>query len=475
MPGVKRTRCGCQNVNSSSIAVKRDLTTILGELKRGQGPKLLLIFGDGLQVQEACEALVDFLVPGDQRGFNLERLDGRAAPWDQIEASLMTPPFFPGKKVVWVENVPYFFSREPKGEQGEKVLQLWLGGQRDEASKLLVDLLAVEGWTEERWERLEPESCGPLLELLDAAEPDARGAVEALVAYCKGRGMVLAANSGGEEQRLLELLDRDLPEWDFFLLTAVQVDRRTRPYKRLEEVGAVLNLGLERDRYGKVSRESLLEFVNQRLRQAGKSLEPQAREMIFARAGDELRALQQELDKLLLYVGERSSIRAQDVEMIVADQGEGWIFDLTRALAERDAVAALSQLARLMSRGEHPLKLLGTIAGEARRLLSARQLIDGELRAVWRRGMTYQQFQQSVLPQGAPLITRSPYADYMCFQRAEHFSVPELRAYMDDIFDADLRLKSSGSQPRLVMEKLIFSMCLGSRKAKALREAGAGA
>jgi DNA polymerase-3 subunit delta len=250
------------------------------------------------------------------------------------------------------------------------------------------------------------------------------------------------------------------------LLTAVQVDRRTRLYKRFEEIGAVLYLGLERDRSGKISRESLLEFVNQRLGQSGKSVEPQAREMILARAGDELRGLQQELDKLVLFVGEQPAIRAGDVEIIFADQGEGWIFDLTRAIGERDAAGALSQLARLLAQGEHPLRLLGTVASEVRRLLSARQLLETDFARVWKRGMGYQQFQQTILPQGAPLLTRNPYADYLCFQRAERFSLADLRAYMEGIFDADLRLKSSARQARLVLEKLLLGMCLGGQRAK---------
>jgi len=78
--------------------------------------------------------------------------------------------------------------------------------------------------------------------------------------------------------------------------------------------------------------------------------------------------------------------------------------------------------------------------------------------------MTYQQFQQNILPQGKPILTRNPYADYMCFQRAEHFSLDELCSSMEELFDADLRLKSTGSQPRLVLEKWILGMCLGARR-----------
>jgi DNA polymerase-3 subunit delta len=229
-------------------------------------------------------------------------------------------------------------------------------------------------------------------------------------------------------------------------------------------MGAVLQLVVERDRSGRINRESLALFVNQRLREVGKTIDPRAREMILLRAGDDLLGLQQELEKLFLYVGDQPSIRSQDVGAIFADQGDGWVFDLTRCIAERNAVAALAHLARLLAQGEHPLKLLGTIAAEIRRLLAARQLIDGEVRGQWKRGLTYQQFQQTVLRQGAPILTRNPYADYMCFQRADQFSLGELRACLIRSYETDLRLKSTGNDPRLVMEKLILDMCLGSRK-----------
>ena len=446
--------------------MKRDLPAILADISSGKGSRLLLLFGDDLQVQENAKSVLDLVVPAEQRGFNFERFDGRAASWDQIEASLMTPPFFPGKKLLWVENAPYFFSREQKGELGEKILELWRDGKRDDAVKLMIDLLAVEGWSQDQWERLEPNSAKALLALLDADGGEAQDEAEALLTYAKNRDIDLSKRKGNQGHRLVELLDAGLPEWTFMILTALQVDRRTRLYKRFEEIGAVLYVGLERDRSGKISRDSLLDFVNQRLRQSGKTVEPQAREMILSRAGDELRGLQQELEKLVLFVGERPAIRAQDVEAIFVDHGEGWIFDLTRALGERDAAGALGQLARLLAQGEHPLRLLGTVASEVRRLFAARQLLDSDLARLWKRGMTYQQFQQSILPHNPPALTRNPYADYMCYQRAERFSATDLHGYMEGLFDADWRLKSSGGQPRLVMEKLILNMCLAGSSRK---------
>jgi DNA polymerase-3 subunit delta len=439
--------------------LKRDLATLLSEIKSARGPRLLLIFGDDLQVQDACKAIVDLLVPGDQRGFNLERFDGRTVSWDGVEASLRTPPFFPGTKVVWVENAPYFYSREQNSELGERILQSWSEGKQEEAAKLLLDLLVVEGWTDEQWEQLQPDSPGSIPQVLGGEGGEAAQEAAALIDYCKGRGMNLSARKGNQGHRLAEMLDQGLPEWDFLLLTAVQVDRRTRLYKRLEEMGLTLNLAVERDRTGKVSRDTLLEFMARRLAAAGKTLDAQAREMVVSRAADDLRALGHELDKLFLYAGERNAIRPQDVEAVVTDRGEGWIFDLTRSIAEREPLVALRHLARLMTQGEHPLKLLSVLAGELRRLLSARQLLETDLRGSWRRGMTYAQFQERVLQQGAPLLSRNGYADYMCFQRAASFSLGALRSYLKAVHEADLSLKSSGSQARTTMEKLILTMC----------------
>jgi DNA polymerase III subunit delta len=443
----------------------RDLGNIIADIKNNRGPRLLLLFGDDLQVDAACRMIVDQLVPEDHRGFNLERFDGRLAPWDQIEASLKTPPFFPGQKVVWIDNVTYFTSQEQKGELGERVLQAWDEGKQDEAIRLLLDLLAVEGWTQEKWDQLQSaSSLEPLIDLLGAAGAQAREDTQALLAYCRYKGVDLDQRRGVGRHRLAEALDEGLPPWDVLLMTAVQVDRRTRLYKRLEEAGAALPLVIERDRTGRISRETLTEFISQRLRQAGKTIESQAREMILLRAGDELRGLQEELEKLLLYVGDRPSIRTQDVDLIFVDRGEGWVFDLTRSIGERNALDALAHLARLLGQGEHPLKLLGTIAAEVRKLLVARQLLDGELRGRWKRGMSYQQFQQNVLTTGAPVLTRNPYGDYMCFQRADRFSLGELRAHLAGIHEADFRLKSAANSQQLVMEKFILNMCLGSAK-----------
>ena len=443
------------------LLAMKNLGALLAEIRQGKGPSVLLLHGDGFQVRQASKTLLDLLVPEAERAFNLERFDGRSTPWHQIEVALMTPPFFPGRKTVFVEDVPYFLSREHKGELGEKILQLWREGRKEEASRLFLDLLRSEGWTQERWEKLKgPLPAGQVADLFGLEERAAQEEAEAIVAFCRKSGTGLSQDKSGESHRLMELMEQGLPPWAVLLITASQVDRRTRLYKRFEERGFALDLGLERDRSGRVSRAALAEFLDQRLKEAGKRIESKAREMVLIRAGEELWAVHQELEKLFLYVGEESWIRVKDVEEVFLDQAEAWVFDLTASIASCDLMQALEQLTHLLSQGEHPLKLLATMGSEVRRLLAARHLMDGEMRQRWRQGMTFPEFQRSVLQQSAPLVARSPYGDYLSFQRAENFTTQELRRYLGWIYQADIRLKSTGNPPRMTMERLILEMCL---------------
>jgi len=434
--------------------MKADLESILANIRKGKPPSLLLVHGDDYQVRAAIQALLDLLVPPESRAFNLERFDGRAASWDQIEASLMTPPFLSGTKTVWVEDAPYFASAENKGEMGEKVLLLWSEGKKDAAARLFFELLHIEGWTQERWDRVEERAS--TAEIAALLGDDGREAA-ALLAFCRGQDFRMRQAAAGEADRLIHFLENGLPPWGVLLLGASHVDRRTRLYKKFIEKGAVLDLTLGREKSGNLDRAALAPFLDQRLREAGKRIESRAREMVLARAGTQLWAVHQELDKLFLYVGDRDLIQAKDVEEILLDQGEGWVFDLTRAVAARDRLAALGQLARLLSQGNHPLALLGPIAGEIRRLLLARQLMDGEMGRQWRSEMSYPQFQQKVL-RDTP-VPGNPYSLYMGFKGAENFTARELARDLDLLYETDVRLKSSGNSPRIVMERLVIELC----------------
>src|SRR4029078_9089482 len=134
----------------------------------------------------------------------------------------------------WVENTPYFYSREQKKELSEKVLELWRDGKRDAAAKLLIDLLLVGGWTQQRWERLQGVASEPLLELFRNEGTECAEAIETLLSYCQTRGVDFTKHQGSEDHRLGVLLDQGGSESSLLLLSAVPADTGSPHVKRLQ-------------------------------------------------------------------------------------------------------------------------------------------------------------------------------------------------------------------------------------------------
>ena len=434
--------------------MKPTVESIVADIRKGTPHPLLLLHGDDFKVRSGAQALLDALVPEENRAFNLERYDGRAASWDQVESALLTAPFFPGVKTVWVENAPYFASAENKSEMGEKIVRLWSEGKKDEAARALVELLSIEGWTPERWERADARVDGA--EIAAVLGDGGRETAEALLAH--GRAQNLELRQGrGEGDRLSELLEKGPPPWGVLLLTAAHVDRRTRLYKKFAEKGAALDLSVERERGGRIDRATLAQFIDRKIAEAGKRIEARAKEMLFARAGTQLWSFHQELEKLLLFVGASPTIRPEDVEATVLDQGEGWIFDLTDALTARNTVAALGQVARLMAQGNHPLALIAPIAASIRRLLIARQFMDEQMRRARRRLSPDEIVRQ--MPDEVTRLLSNANAAYHAVNKAQHFTAKKLARDLELIYETDLRLKSTGPAPRIIMERLILDLC----------------
>ena len=364
--------------------------------------------------------------------------------------------------------LPIFLPRNAEGRWRPESWNFGAKAKQEESARLFLDLLGLQGWTQEEWERTQGDLSTSQINSLCAVDDEKDVAlIEEILAFCRGREMTPGQGKSSGSQRLAELMEQGLPPWVTLVLTAMHVDRRTRLYRRFEETGKVLDFTLARERSGKVARDAIVAFLERHLKEAGKKIEARGKELILQRAGDQLWALHQELEKLFLYVGAAPMIQARDVEEVFLDQGEGWIFDFTGALAQKDALGALAHLARLLAQGDHPLKILAVLAGEVRRLLAARSLIERELRGRWQSSLTFPQFQASVLSNGQPLLTRNAYADYMLLQRAQNFTTRELLDTLSEIRDADIRLKSSSTPPARVLERLILDVCLGKTAIRA--------
>ncbi len=116
-------------------------------------------------------------------------------------------------------------------------------------------------------------------------------------------------------------------------------------------------------------------FVAGIAKELGKTIERQAVSLLVELIGPDLGRLQQEVHKLVAYVGEAPEIRVEEVAAATANLAEAAGWDLTAGIARADPVQTVTALQRLQQGGDDPRKLLGLLSWQVRELLKAVELI----------------------------------------------------------------------------------------------------
>jgi DNA polymerase III delta subunit len=192
------------------------------------------------------------------------------------------------------------------------------------------------------------------------------------------------------------------------------------------------------------------------------TIDPDAIDRLRFQTDGRPEAFAAELAKLFAWAGKGGRIRAADVRSNVEDEASEDIYAFFDALGQRDAGDALRRLDRLFSGRDirvgretmeiddsWPVKFLGMLTSEIRRMLLIRAALDGVSR--WEPSMPPRSFEQNVLPQikepvppfGKGAFEGHPYMWYRVAQRAARYETPELARALARAADVDVALKSS--------------------------------
>ena len=103
----------------------------------------------------------------------------------------------------------------------------------------------------------------------------------------------------------------------------------------------------------------------------GKTFGPDAIGLLTTLTGNSLSMLQQELGKLVAYVGDRDQITVDDVRTLVGGWTTETTFQMLAAIRDGQLADALAQLDKLLDAGEAPQRILGGINWMYRQLSQA--------------------------------------------------------------------------------------------------------
>ncbi len=237
-----------------------------------------------------------------------------------------------------------------------------------------------------------------------------------------------------QEEALLNYLKRPSKK-TVLVLVAESIDRRTTLYRQLKERHCVVDFQSPKP-------ATFERWAEQLLRKRGYRISQTALKKLITLAGSDFQTLLGELEKLTLYAGSDKSIPDSALDELVRESTEHDAFELTEAMGRRDAKAALCVLGSLLEAGEAPLKIVGAIVWNFRNLLMVQELLA--------LGKNTSQI--------LAVLHLHPYALEKLERQARVLDNRTVRKLYGRLAAADLQLKSSGNDERMVLENLICSL-----------------
>ncbi len=217
------------------------------------------------------------------------------------------------------------------------------------------------------------------------------------------------------------------------ILLAAAWKTNTRLHKLVQKAGRIIDCSCPQDaRLGR--------WLTDAAAKRKKKIDPAAAELLAEWIGNDLAALDGEIEKLSSHAGPRETITMEDVSAIVTATTGPVAFALTNALTRADAPGALKALyGMLQTRGEE-FRVLGSLAWHLRRgLASGQKLRAGqppEAALPWMPAQEKQAFLEMIRRRGPSGLMR------------------DLRR----LLQADLAMKT-GADPVATLQDLVTGLC----------------
>ena len=246
--------------------------------------------------------------------------------------------------------------------------------------------------------------------------------------------IVLVENSGFFKNKCDELADymKELPDYLRIIFVEEEVDRRNRMYKAVKSCGRIVE-------FAKQDEKTLMRWAAGILAKEGRKIRPGDMELFLTKTGTDMGNIRMELEKLITYTMGKDVVTAEDIEEICTTRTENKIFDMVRAVTEKNQKRALDLYYDLLTLKEPPMRILFLLAKQFRQLLLVKEYAEEGI-------------PQPVMASrlGVPSFVVKNIA--VC---ARSYRISELRQAVTDFVDAEEAVKTGRLQDVLSVELLI--------------------
>lgn len=256
------------------------------------------------------------------------------------------------------------------------------------------------------------------------------------------RRVILIENSGFFKNKCEDLAEylKELPDYAFLLFVETEVDKRSKMFKTVKSSGRAVE-------FAKQDEKTLMRWAAGILAREGRKITQRDMELLLTKTGTDMGNLRMELEKLITYTDGRDVVTGEDIEEICTTQTTNKIFDMVRAVTEKNQKRALDLYYDLLTLKEPPMRILFLLAKQFRQLLLTKQL-SGE-------GASQSEIASRL---GVPSFAVRNIAS--C---ARSYSVEELEEAVKDFVDSEEAVKTGRLGDVLSVELLIIKYSSGRK------------
>ncbi|MGO4887250.1 DNA polymerase III subunit delta [Anaerobacillus sp. MEB173] len=250
--------------------------------------------------------------------------------------------------------------------------------------------------------------------------------------------------TGGKEQakiehnikRLETYVENPVQETIFVLIAPYEkLDERKKIVKLLKQHSEQLNAN-------SLDEKAVKEWIHTYSQEYQIDIPEIAKDRLIQLVGLNLMMITNELEKLTIHVGIGGVIDESIVESLVARTVEQDIFALVDHIVHRRLEKGLRIFYDLLKQKEEPIKILALLARQFRIIYQVKELV--------RRGYSQKQI--------AGQIKLHPYVVKLATDQGRLFQDKELLGFLDQLAEADFKMKTGQMEKQLVLELFITGL-----------------
>lgn len=257
----------------------------------------------------------------------------------------------------------------------------------------------------------------------------------------RNSGIFKSGKEGSKQQSVKdELINylKNVPSYTVLVFYEEEIDKRLKTVDAVKKNGLIVDFPFQKP-------AELVKWVTKALKSHMKEISVEDASYLIEICEQGMTEILNEVNKLVMFVGDRTRITMADIEKVCTKSVKSRIFDLTDAVAEKNLDKALKLLNDMIILREPLPKILFMITRQLRHVL--------EMKLLCKEGMN--------VKDASAKIGITPYAGGKVSSQAKSFSTQKLKEGIKEAFELDLAIKTGRINDRVAAELLINKLANG--------------